>query len=322
MKHSSRRHLLATAAALALGWSGLAPAASAADDYPTGPITMMVGYAAGGQTDLVARATAKVMSEQLGVPINVVNKPGAGGAVAARELQKAKPDGYTMLFHANTVINSAPFIMERVDFTPDDFEYAGMITAYQAGLVTQKDAPFDTLEEFVDWAKNNPGFSYGSLSPEARMYMEQIAKKNGLDANIVPLKGGGDMINAILGHQVVLALSGGIHNKYPDEMKMVTALTTFRHPSDPDVLTIDENGYELGMDSRTALILPKGTPKPILVTLATALKAAETDEDFKKIVAAANIPIMYFDADGAAKEMADSYANNKRIMESVGIIQK
>ncbi len=321
-KHTTGRHLLGAAVALALGWTGFATAASAADDYPTGPITMMVGYAAGGQTDLVARATAKVMSEQLGVPINVVNKPGAGGAVAARELQKAKPDGYTVLFQASTVINSAPFIMERVDFTPDDFEYAGMITAYQVGLATQKDAPFDTLAEFVAWAKENPGFSYGSLSPEARMYMEQIAKKEGLEANIVPLKGGGDMINVILGHQVVLALSGGIHKKYPDEMKMIAALTTFRHPSDPDVLTIDENGYELGMDSRTTLILPKGTPRPVLDNLATALKAAETDEDFKKIIAAANIPIMYFDANGAAKEMADSYANNKRIMESVGIIQK
>ncbi len=210
------------------------------------------------------------------------------------------------MFHANTVINSAPFIMERVDFTPDDFEYAGMITAYQVGLATQKDAPFNNLEEFVAWAKQNPGFSYGSLSPEARMYMEQIAKKEGLEANIVPLKGGGDMINVILGHQVVLAFSGGIHNKYPDEMKMITALTTFRHPSDPDVLTIEENGYPLGMDSRTTLILPKGTPRPILDRLAGALKAAETDEDFKKIVAAANIPIMYLGVDESYREMADS----------------
>lgn len=314
--------LLGTAIALALGFAGPAATVSAADEYPDKPITMMVGYAAGGQTDLVARATAKVMSEKLGQPINVVNKPGAGGAVAANELKKAAPDGYTVLFHANTVINSAPFIMERVDFKPDDFEYAGMITAYQGGLVTQKEAPFDTLEEFVAWAKENPGFSYGSLSPEARMYMEEIAKKEGLDANIVPLKGGGDMINAILGHQVVLALSGGIHNKYPNEMKMVTALTTFRHPSDPDVLTIEENGYPLGMDSRTTLILPKGTPRPVLEKLATALKAVETDEDFKKIVAAANIPIMYFGVDESAKEMADSYAKNKAIMESVGIIAK
>ena len=321
MTHSTRRGVLGAAVALALGCTGLA-APAAAEDYPDGPITMLVGYAAGGQTDLVARATAKVMSEQLGVPINVVNKPGAGGAVAARELQKAKPDGYTVLFHANTVVNTAPFIMERVDFKPDDFEYAGMITAYQVGLVTQKGAPYDTLEEFVAWAKQNPGFSYGSLSPASRMYMEQIAKKEGLDVNIVPLKGGGDMINAILGHQVVLALSGGIHNKYPDEMKMVTALTSFRHPSDPDVLTIEENGYALGMDSRTTLILPKGTPRPVLEKLAGALKAAETDEGFKKIVAAANIPIMYLDVDQSAKEMADSYAKNKGIMESVGIVAK
>lgn len=321
MTHSTRRLFLGATAALALGLSGLAAPSWAAGDYPTGPITMYVGYAAGGQTDLVARAAAKVMSGQLNVPINVVNKPGAGGAVAARELQKAAADGYTLLFHANTVVTSAPFIMKRVDFKLDDFEYAGMITAYQAGLVTQKDAPFDDLDGFVAWAKKHPGFSYGSLSPEARMYMEAIAKKNGLDVNIVPLKGGGAMINAILGKQVVLALSGGIHNKFPDQMKMITALTTFRHPSAPDVKTIEENGYPLGMDSRTTLILPKGTPRPILDRLGNALKAAETDADFKRVVSAANIPIMYMGVDAANKEMHDSYVKNRGILESAGLIK-
>ncbi len=320
MKDTTRRSALGAALALAFGCAGLATAASAADDYPTGPITMLVGYGAGGQTDLVARAAAKVMSEQLGQPVNVVNKPGAGGAVAAKELQGAAPDGYTLMFHSNSVINSAPFIMERVDFKPDDFEYAGMITFFQVGLVTQKDAPFDNLREFIAWAKENPGFSYGSLSPEARMYMEAIAKQEGLDANIVPLKSGGDMINGILGRQFVLAFSGGIHNKYPDEMKMISALTTFRHPADPDVPTIEEEGFALGMDTRTTLILSKGTPRPILDKLAVALKAAETDEDFQKVVAAANIPIMYLDVDQAYEEMASSYAKNKAVMESVGVV--
>lgn len=320
MKRMTRRGVVGALAALSLA-TGLAVPAGADDAYPTGPITMLVGYAPGGQTDLVARAAAKVMSDQLGVPINVVNKPGAGGAVAARELTQAAPDGYTMLFHSNTVVNSAPFIMERVDFAPDDFEYAGMITAYQVGLATQKDAPFDTLPEFIAWAKENPGFSYGALSPEARLYMEEIAKKEGLKANIVPLKGGSEMINAILGNQVVLAFSGGIHNKYPDQMKMISALTTFRHPSDPDVKTIEEDGFALGMDSRTTLFLPKGTPRPILDKLAGALKAAETDPNFSKITQAASIPIMYLGVDAAYAEMRDTYAKNKEIMKGAGLIQ-
>lgn len=318
MRHMTRRGAIGTLAALALGSAAFA-APAVADDYPTGPITMLVGYAAGGQTDLVARAAAKVMSEQLGVPINVVNKPGAGGAVAARDLQQAKPDGYTMLFHSNSVVNSAPFIMDRVDFTPDDFEYAGMITAYQVGLATQKDAPFDTLPEFIAWAKENPGFSYGALSPEARLYIEEIAKKEGLKANIVPLKGGGDMINALLGNQVVLAFSGGIHNKYPDQLKMISALTSFRHPSDPDVATIEEDGFPLGMDSRTTLFLPKGTPRPVLDKLAGALEAAATDASFEKITAAASIPIMYLGVDPSYQEMHDTYDKNKQIMQAAGL---
>ncbi len=316
MIQHTKRQLLVACAALAI--TGLVPAIAAAEDYPSKPITMYIGYNAGGQTDLVGRATAKVMSDQLGVPINVVNKPGAGGVVAAHELQKADPDGYTIMFHSNAVINAEPHMMKRVDFKPDDFEYAGMITAFQVGLATHKDAPYDSLEEFVAWAKENPGFAYGSLSPASRMYMEQIAKKEGLDVNIVPLKGGGEMVSSILGKQVALALSGGINYKYPDEMKMISALTSFRHPSAPDVNTIEEDGYPLAMDSRTTLILPKGTPRPVLDKLAEALKAAETDEDFAKIVAAANIPIMYLGVDAANREMHDSYMKHKGIMESVG----
>ena len=322
MTSTTRPRALAAVLSLALAATAFASGAATAAGYPDKPIIMLVGYKAGGQTDLVGRAAARVMSEKLGVPVKVVNKPGAGGVVAAYELKRAAPDGYTLLFHSNSVINSEPLVMKRAELKPDDFEYAGMITAYQVGMATYKDAPYDNLSQFIAWAKKNPGFSYGALSPASRMYMEQIARKEGLDVNIVPLKGGGDMVNAILGKQVAMALSGGINYKYPDQMKMIAALTTFRHPSAPDVKTIEENGYPLGMDSYTTLILPKGTPRPILDTLAAALKAAETDEKFKKIVAAANIPIIYKGVDAATDEMRKSAAKNKTIMESAGIQPK
>ncbi|WP_346893204.1 tripartite tricarboxylate transporter substrate binding protein [uncultured Roseibium sp.] len=321
MKTITKRSLLGFAASILISANMIPAGTALADDYPNGPITMLVGYGAGGQTDLVARAAAKVMSDQLGVPVNVVNKPGAGGAVAARDLKSAKPNGYTILFHSNSVVNSAPFIMKNIDFTPDDFEYAGMITAYQVGMATQKDQPFNTIAEYVAWAKQNPGSSYGALSPEARLYINEIAKKNDLDINIVPLRSGSEMINALLGKQVALAFSGGIHYRYPDELKTISALTTFRHPSAPDVPTVEEEGYPLGMDSRTTVFAPKGTPRPILDRLSAALKAAETDADFARVTKAANIPIKYLGVDEAYKEMADTYAKNKGIMKSAGLIE-
>lgn len=320
-RRSVLRGTLALSLGLSLGLAAMAAKPATAADYPESPITMLVGYGAGGQTDLVARATAKVMSEKLGVPINVVNKPGAGGAVAARDLQKLQPDGYTILFNSNTVVNSAPFIMDRVDFKPDDFEYAGMITAFQVGMAAPKDAPFGNITEYVDWARKNPGSSYGALSPEARLYIEQIAKKTGIKVNIVPLQSGSEMINALLGGQVMMAFSGGIHYRYPDQLKSVSALTTFRHPSAPDVPTIEEEGFPLGMDSRTTLFLPKGTPRAVLEKLSEALKAAETDAGFNKVADAAGIPIKYFDVDAANKEMRDTYAKNKGIMEAAGLVK-
>lgn len=318
MNTLTKRGLIGAAVAFAMGLGTPGFAA----DYPTGPITMLVGYGAGGQTDLVARATARVMSEELGVPINVINKPGAGGAIAARQLEQSANDGQTILFHANTVVNAAPFLAKRVTFKPQSFEYAGMITAYQGGLAARKDAPFNTLVEFIAWAKENPNFSYGVLSPTARMYMNEIAKKEGLKVNMVPLKGGSGMINALLGEQVVLALSGGIHYRYPDQLKTISALTSFRHPSSPDTRTIEEDGYPLAMDARTTLFLPKGTPRAVLDKLAAALKTASTNEAFKTFTKTANIPIMYLNVDEANAEMVNSYAKNKGIIEGAGITPK
>ncbi|MWB79109.1 hypothetical protein GLS40_13800 [Pseudooceanicola sp. 216_PA32_1] len=308
---TTRRTVIATAAGLVLALSGFA---AVAQDYPTRPITMFVGYGAGGQTDLIARASAKVLSEQLGQPVNVVNKPGAGGAVAANELKSKAPDGYTMLFQSNAVINAAPFLMDRVDFKPDDFEYAGMITAYQTGMAAPKDAPYDTLPEFIAWAKQNPGFAYAALSSEARMYMDAIAEREGLEANAVPVQSGSEMVNTLIAHQVAVAFSGGIHYRYPDEIKTIAPTTTFRHPSAPDVPTIEEAGFDLAMDTRTVIILPKGTPKDVIDKISTALKAAETDPDFVKVTKAADIPIMYYDAAAATKEMNDTYTKNKAIL--------
>lgn len=315
MKSITKRGLLGLISGAALSLASLSGVAFAEDAYPDRPITMLVGYGAGGQTDLVARAAAQIMSDHLGQPINVVNKPGAGGAVAARELTKAKPDGYTMLFQSNSVVNTSPFIMEGIDFTPDDFEYAGMITAYQVGMAARKDSPFDNLTEYVEWARENPGSSYGALSPEARLYIEALSKQNGLDINIVPLQSGSEMINALLGNQVAAAFSGGIHYRYPEELKTISALTTFRHPSAPNVPTIEEEGYPMAMDSRTTLFLPKGTPRAILDRLAEALSFAENDESFQKITAAADIPIKFLNVDESYSEIRSSHDKNKKIIE-------
>ena len=315
----NRRHLTAAFAVLFLGTTGLTGPVLAQEDYPTKPISMLVGYNAGGQTDLVARAAAQVLSAELGQPINVINRPGAGGAVAAREVTQAEPDGYTMLFHANSVVNAEPFLMKRVNFTPDDFEWAGFITAYQVSLAAPASAPYDDLDEFIAWGKENPGFSVASLSPTARMMMNEIAKKEGLEVNYVPVKGGGDMVNTLLGNQVAAAYSGGIHVKYPDQIKTLATLTTYRQPSWPDVKSIEEYGYPLAMDSRAGVMLPKGTPQEIVQKISDALAKAETDETFLKVTGSAAIPVMYMNAQEARAEMDRTCKVHGEIFRKAGI---
>lgn len=293
--------------------------AARAEAYPERPITMLLGYEAGGQTDLVGRAVAKVLSNALDVPVNVVNKPGAGGAVAAEQLKKAKTDGYTIMFQANAVINLVPLLNSRVKLQPEDFEYAGMASVYQLGFVAPMSAPYNNLKEFVAWAKENPGARFASFGPTSRIYASHIAKTESLEFNIVPMQGGGDMINALLGGHADLAVSGGIHYRYPEEIKTLAATTTFRHPYSPDVETIAEAGYPLGMDLRTVVMAPKGTPRPVLERISTALKNIETDAEFAKVLSNVNIPIVYMDLDAATEEMHASTQRHREVMEMVGI---
>lgn len=127
------------------------------------------------------------------------------------------------------------------------------------------------------------------------------------------------MINAILGKQAVLAMSGGIHAKFPDEIKTLAVLTSFRQPSWPDVKSIDESGYALAMDGRAGLMAPKGTDPAIIQRLSQALAKAETDATFAQVTGAASIPIMYLDADAAKEEMTRTYQAYGDIFRNAGI---
>ncbi|TMV07485.1 hypothetical protein FGK64_21730 [Arenibacterium halophilum] len=127
------------------------------------------------------------------------------------------------------------------------------------------------------------------------------------------------MINAILGKQAVLAMSGGIHAKFPDDIKTLAVLTTFRQPSWPEVKSINEFGYDLAMDGRAGLMLPKGTPQDIVQRLSDALARAGGDGTFAKVTGTANIPIMYLDATAARDEMTKTYKNYGDIFRNAGI---
>lgn len=281
-------------------------------EFPERPLTMYIGYKAGGGTDTIGRVVAKILGEELGQQVNVVNKPGAGGGIAVMSVQGAKADGYTLLMNPSGTISTAPQINSKLTYTVDDFDYIGMATAFQIGIVSPADRPYNDVAGFVEWSKANPGAKYATLNPASKMVMDYLAKKEGLDINYVPVKGGAGMVNVVLGNQVDAGYSGGIHQRHPEKIKLIGALSSTRHPAAPDVPTFQESGYPLVINMQTTLVAPKGTPAEVIAKLEAALKSASTHPDLIAISEKVKFPITYKNAADTTAEMQsqwDAFSN-------------
>ena len=171
---------------------------AAATDWPTGPITMLIGYKAGGGTDTKGRVLAKILTRELGQQVNVINRAGGGQAVALEGLKNEAPDGSIFLFGAVSGITLNPQINSDLQFTAEDFVYAGGLTEFQVSMVAPADAPFDDMAGFVAYAKEKGKIKYASLSPGAKIIMQVIARQDGIEVDYIPTKGGRGMVQLVL----------------------------------------------------------------------------------------------------------------------------
>ena len=306
---------------LALAAIGMATAMTATPvlaEYPERPITLMIGYKAGGGTDTVGRVLAKVMGRELGQQVNILNKAGAGGGIATINLKKAKPDGYTLLLNPSSSLTLNPDLVKKLTYRVDDFQYAGMLTAYQAALVAPIDRPYNTLKEYLAYAKKNPGTKYAALNSTARMVMNVIMEDSGLDISIVPVKGGAGMLTVVFGGHVDIAYSGGIHQQHPTKIKTIAAATIARQPTAPNTPTLREDGYGFSLDSFTTMILPKKTPKSIVSRIEAVLLTASKDPDIIALSARVHFPMAYRNGADALVEMHRQWDSYGKLIKATG----
>ncbi|WP_285674429.1 Bug family tripartite tricarboxylate transporter substrate binding protein [Paralimibaculum aggregatum] len=315
MKRTLGAFLLGISACL----GAIAPAPAQAESFPEKPITLYVAYRAGGGTDTMGRVAAKIMGDHLGQQVNVVNKPGAGGGLAALTLMRERPDGYTILLDSSEPLTLGPFLNKELRYELDDFDYIGMLASYQPGLISPINRDYDTLEEFLVHAKEVPGQKFAFFSAGAKMVMQYIALQEGLEFRYVPTKGGSDAVNLIISDQVDVTWSGGIHARYPDQVKLIAAATSERHAGSPDVPTFIESGVPLSTNTSMVFMAPKGTPPEILAILEEAVKAATEHPDLKKLSAKIQVPISYMSASDTREELDRQLANYQKMIDAVGI---
>jgi tripartite-type tricarboxylate transporter receptor subunit TctC len=322
-----RRYLLTAALGAAL-FAAFAGPAAAQGDYPTKPITMIVPFPPGGLADIVARPVAEAMSRELGQQVVIENKAGAGGGIGMGYVAKAAADGYTILLALSslTVIPEADSVLGRAQmFAPNSLRPIARFTADPTVLAVRADAPWKTVKEFVDDAKQRPGtINYGSSGNYGTMHvpMEILAQNAGIKMTHVPYTGAGPAVVALLGGQIQAVSSGPatvLQHVKSGKLRVLAHWGNGKLESMPEVLPLKQSGYEAEYAQWSGLFVPAGTPEPIAQRLRTAARAAASDAKVKEVILNAGSPVLYLDAPEFEKYVQ---ADAKRMAEVVKKIGK
>ena len=273
--------------------------------WPTRSITMIVPFPPGGLADLVARPVAEAMSRELGQPVIIENKAGAGGGIGMGIAAKAKPDGYTVLLALSslTVIPEADLVLGRAPmYVLPDLRPIARFTADPTVLAVRADSPWKTAQQFVDDARKRPGaINYGSSGNYGTMHvpMEILAQNAGVKMTHVPFTGAGPAVVALLGGQIDAVSSGPatvLQHVKAGKLRVLAHWGTGPLSALPEVGSLKDAGYDASYAQWSGLFIPKDTPEPIAQRLRAAAKAAAQDSKVKEIILNAGSPVQYLDA--------------------------
>ncbi len=256
-----------------------------ATDWPKQPVTLIVPWAAGGDTDIPMRVVAEFVSKELGQPIVVQNVTGASGTTGTRQARGVKPDGYTLVsVHEHLTVNKGTGL---VDYGFEAFDLIANIMFSPEFLMTEASQPWNSLKDVVDDAKKRPnqltyGMTFGST---AQMFAFLVMHRTGVQFKPVGYDGTAQRMTALLGKQIDLAhspLSSALEQWKAKRVKVLAFAGEKRDPRLSEVPTFKELGYDLVSGINRGWAAPKGTPKPILLRVEQAIKKATENPDLKK----------------------------------------
>jgi tripartite-type tricarboxylate transporter receptor subunit TctC len=279
------RALIAAAALALVAWSGTA----LAQDYPKRPITMIVPFAAGGTSDVIARTVAEQMGATLGQPIVIENVAGAGGSTALARAARAEPDGYTIAI-GNAGTNAAAYtIYPMLPFKPDAFAPVAMVAKTFGIVALRKDFPAKNLQEFITYAKSNPGkinFGHAGVGSSNFLICKSFVQAAGIEVTLVGYRGAAPALTDAIGGQIDGVCDAAASVSQAIEDKLVRGLvvgSTVRLATLPDLPTSAEAGLpEFEAQGWNGLFTPKGTPPGIVGKLNAAARTAVESEQVKK----------------------------------------
>lgn len=289
MKKLVLRMIVAGAAAIGL------TAGASAQDFPSKSLKFVVPFAAGSATDSLARIVGEHLSKSLGRPVVVENLPGASGVIAAQNVARAEPDGHTVLITTNTTHGANQSLLKNVPYDAvNSFEAVGKLGTITLALTTHPAVPAKTVEEFIAYAKANPGkLTFGAGSSSSRIAGEMLKSLAGLDITYVPYRSNPQAITDLLGGQINIVFAD-ISTTLPQiragKVNGLAVSTAKRSVLAPELPTTEEGGVK-GYDLAAwfAAFVPAKTPRASVDKLNQALMAAVNDPATKERLLAAGI---------------------------------
>lgn len=297
---------------------------AAAQEWPSKPIRLMVGFPPGGAIDATARIVGDELSKILGQPVIVENKPGAGGVIGAQAVVHAPADGYTLLVTPDATLFAPDFLPTR-PFQVEDFAPITVLTSQPVVLVASPSLGVKSVQELVALAKAKPdSLAFGTTAAPAgtlEFAANTFFRTAGISLRKIPYKGGSLAVQDLIGGQIPVAVLAGAPLVGPAKAGKVVLLAVTskqRSPSMPDVPTLAESGYpSVDISQWVGVLAPVGTPPPVLSRLSAAFNKALTDAEVKKRLAAVVLKTEGGTPDGFAQRIRIEAQERRQSMKQV-----
>jgi tripartite-type tricarboxylate transporter receptor subunit TctC len=304
----------------------LAVAFAACARAEEGPIRILVGFPPGGGSDLIARLVAERMKTSLGTQVVVENRPGVNGILAAEMLKNAAPDGRTLMVSPIAVTVFAPLTNGKLRYDPArDFAPVSLAATYQLSLAVGPASPAKTIHEYIAWVRATPAnASYGmpTAGGPPHFFGVMLARATGLDLVPVPYKGGGPLVNDLIGGQVpaaITALSELVKLHESGKLRILANSGSQRSPVAPDVPTFSELGFA-GIEGSgwQAFYTTAGTPRAVIDRLSAAIASAINAPEVRERLLAIGLEPIGSTADELARRTAEDTARWAPIVKASG----
>lgn len=300
---------------------------AASSDYPNKAISIVLGVPPGGVTDMGARLLAQFMEKELKQPVVVVNKPGAAGTIGGYTVASAKPDGYTVgYFPPGAGVPEVYSYFYSAPYSNHDLRPISRIHAPAITIAVKADAPWNSLKDLVEYARNNPGMKFGHIGKSTTQYlaMTSIIKAEKLNLVDVPFDGDGSMVPALLGGHVPVAtpvlsvIKSLVEGK---KLKVLAVALRQRAPFAPDIPTIAELGYKLPYVSFLGLYAPKKMPDEIVKKLDDTIRKILEDKEFQEKNKGMDMAVDYDDTASFEKYLANFKTNAQSFFKEQGLVK-